>query len=222
MPSDQISSGPETMEYLYTLVEVANHLQIPLDTLRQWNQRFADFLGAETLAMPPRYTSADIAVLLTVQKYLDQGFDDDEVRIRLTPKRIIPPPVANALAPHHSHEITVSSDNPGVPTVVTDLLSTIANSQQSILNGQTTVREVVNVVVQDNFNLKDENRKLRDRVLEVERTFAEYQRREETRKERLEGRVRALEQTVTALQQQTAQLVQALRQRQAQRRGWFG
>jgi DNA-binding transcriptional MerR regulator len=211
------------MEYLYTLVEVANHLQIPLDTLRQWNQRFTDFLSAEALAMPPRYTSADIAVLLTVQKYLDQGFDDDEVRIRLTPKRIIPPPVANALAAHNSHEITVSSDNPGVPTVVTDLLSTIANSQQSILNGQTTVREVVNVVVQDNFNLKDENRKLRDRVLEVERTFAEYQRREETRKERLEGRVRALEQTVTGLQQQTAQLVQALRQRQqGQRRGWFG
>ena len=223
MPSDQASTGSETTEYLYTLVEVANHLQIPLDTLRQWNQRFTDFLGAEALVVPPRYTSADIAVLLTVQKYLDQGFDDDEVRIRLTPKRIIPPPVTTALAPHDNHAITISSDNPGVPTVVTDLLSTIANSQQSILNGQTTVREVVNVVVQDNFNLKDENRKLRDRVLEVERTFAEYQRREETRKERLEGRVRALEQTVTALQQQTAQLVQALRQRQqGQRRGWFG
>lgn len=210
------------MDYLYTLIEVANHLQIPLDTLRQWNQRFTPFLGAEALAMPPRFSSADIAVLLTIQKYLDQGCDDDEVRSRLTPKRIIPPPMTTALIPHDNHEITISGDNQGVPTVVTDLLSTIANSQQSILNGQTTVREVVNVVVQDNFNLKDENRKLRDRVLEVERTFAEYQRREETRKERLESRVRALEQIVTALQQQTAQLVQALRQRQARRRGWFG
>jgi DNA-binding transcriptional MerR regulator len=224
MPSDQALTDTATIEYFYTLVEVANHLQIPLDTLRHWNQRFAHFLGAEAMIAPPRYTSADIAVLLTVQKYLDQGFDDDEVRSHLTPKRITPqPPTATTLAPQETHTLAISDDNQGLPTLVADLISTIAKGQQSILNGQTTVREVVNVVVQDNFNLKDENRKLRDRILELERVFAEYQRREETRKERLEGRVRALEQTVTALQQQTAQLVQAFRQRQqANRRGWFG
>jgi DNA-binding transcriptional MerR regulator len=212
------------MEYFYSLAEVAGHLQIPLETLRHWNQRFTQFLGVEATAAVPQYTSADIGVLLTVQKYLDQGFDDDEVCSRLTPKRIVPqPPPSTALASTDSHELTLGGNNLGVPQVVADLLSTIANSQQSVLNGQSTVREIVNVVVQDNFNLKDENRKLRDRVLELERVFAEYQRREETRKERLEGRVRALEQTVMALQQQTAQIVQAFRQRQqTRRRGWFG
>lgn len=211
------------MEYFYSLAEVASHLQIPLETLRHWNQRFTHFLGAEAMAAIPQYTSADIAVLLTVQKYLDQGFDDEEVRSRLTPKRIVPQPsLSTALTSPESHELTVSGNTLGVPQVVADLLSTIANSQQSVLSGQSTVREIVNVVVQDNFNLKDENRKLRDRVLELERVFAEYQRREETRKERLEGRVRALEQTMLALQQQTAQIVQAFRQRQQTRRGWFG
>ena len=225
MPTDQEMTYPNTtygdpMEAFYSPAEVANHLQIPVDTLRQWNQRFTHFLSAEAVSASPRYTSADIAVLLTVQKYLEQGLDDDEVRSRLIPKRMAPP---TALAPAETHEITINRDSLGVPQVVADLLSTIANSQQSVLNGQTTVREIISVMVQDNFNLKDENRKLRDRLLELERVFAEYQRREETRKERLEGRVRALEQTMMALQQQTAQIVQAVRQRQqSRRRGWFG
>jgi len=220
MPNDQAISYTDAMEYFYSVAEVASHLQIQPETLRQWNQRFAQFLSTEVVALPPRYTSADIAVLLTIQKYLDQGFHDDEVRSRLIPKRIMPPTSSTALAPNETHGL-VLSDNLGMPQVVADLLSTIANSQQSVLSGQSTVRDIVNVMVQDNFNLKDENRKLRDRVLELERVFAEYQRREETRKERLEGRMRGLEQTVMALQQQTAQIVQALRQRQ-RRRGWFG
>src|SRR5690606_40696480 len=64
---------------------------------------------------------------------------------------------------------------------------------------QTCALPILGVVVQDNFNLKDENRKLRDRMLEMERALAEYQRREETRKERMEGRMRALEAMVGAL-----------------------
>ena len=222
MANDHDSMYTDTMEYFYSLAEVAGHLQISPETLRQWNQRFTQFLGVEALAASPRYTSADIAVLLTVQKYLDQGIADEEVRNRLTPKRIMPQTSTSiALAPPEIRELTLGDGNLPFPQVVADLLSTIAHSQQSVLTGQSTVREVVNVVVQDNFNLKDENRKLRDRILELERVFAEYQRREETRKERLEGRVRALEQTMVAIQQQTAQIVQAFRQRQPTRRGWF-
>lgn len=111
--------------------------------------------------------------------------------------------------------------NAALARMVGNALDALAGTQQAVLNGQATVREILNVVVQDNFNLKDENRKLRDRMLELERALAEYQRREETRKERLEGRLRALEATVAALQQQVAQLVQIQRQQQ-RRRGWFG
>ncbi|HXF60098.1 MAG TPA: hypothetical protein VNK95_00695 [Caldilineaceae bacterium] len=128
------------------------------------------------------------------------------------------PASANSTSLTHIPEVEV---NAALARMVGNALEALAGTQQAVLNGQSTVREILNVVVQDNFNLKDENRKLRDRMLELERALAEYQRREETRKERLEGRLRALEATVAALQQQVAQLVQIQRQQQ-RRRGWFG
>lgn len=100
-----------------------------------------------------------------------------------------------------------------------EMLSTVANSQQSMLNVQDSIREMLGVIAQDNFNLKHENRKLRERMLELERVISEHQRREETRKEMLEGRLRAVESTLSALQQQLAQLVQL--QRQRLRKNWF-
>jgi DNA-binding transcriptional MerR regulator len=198
----------------YSFTEVAHHLQVDQSTLREWNRRFAQFLVADMTGDTPRYSVADVAALVTVQKLLDQGFNDEQVIQFLTPKRIEvvkadPAPLA----------LNATETAAYLPQVVGDVISTIANSQQTVLNSQNAVREMVGVVVQDNFNLKDENRKLRDRMLEQERALAEYQRREETRKERLESRVRALENVVTALQQQVAQLVQIQRQR---RRGWFG
>lgn len=207
----------------FSLAEVANHLGITPATLADWQQRFGHLLVGANEESPKGYANADVAVLMAVQRLLDQGLDDSAIHQQLTPKRL-PPAGSNAITPVSTPALIHVDDN-GMPQVVADLLSTIANSQQTVLNSQSTVREIVNVVVQDNFNLKDENRKLRDRMLEMERALAEYQRREETRKERLEGRVRGLEQTVAALQQQVAQLVGVVRQqRQAQprRRGWFG
>lgn len=207
---------------VFSLAEVASHLGITPALLADWQQRFSHLLVGANEEGATRYSNADVAVLMAVQRLLDQGYDDSAIHQQLTPKRL-PPEGSHALTPVSPTLIQV--DDTGMPQVVADLLSTIANSQQTVLNGQSTVREIVNVVVQDNFNLKDENRKLRDRMLEMERALAEYQRREETRKERLEGRVRGLEQTVAALQQQVAQLVGVVRQqRQAQprRRGWFG
>lgn len=104
---------------------------------------------------------------------------------------------------------------------VSELLSTVANSQQSVLNTQDSLRETIGVVVQDNFNLKHENRKLRERMLEIERSLAEQQRREETRKEIFEGRLRAVEGTLAAMQQQLAQLVQFQRGRTRRNNNWF-
>jgi DNA-binding transcriptional MerR regulator len=206
----------EASEQGFTFAEVARHLHITPETLQGWNRRFAQLLVSDVNSDDPRYSTADVAALITVQKLIDQGFDDNQVNQFLTPKRIELTPPSTAL----TSTVTNTSDSSLLlPQMVGDVISTIANSQQTVLNSQSAMREMVGVVVQDNFNLKDENRKLRDRMLELERTLAEYQRREETRKERLESRVRALENTVIALQQQVAQLVQAARQR---RRSWFG
>jgi DNA-binding transcriptional MerR regulator len=215
--TERTSLRSETMEQTFTFAEVANHLRIEPVTLRAWNQRFANFLVSDVAGDEPRYSTADVAALISVQKLLEQGFTDEQVNQFLTPKRIeLVKAEPVALATHLHGDLTGETM---LPQMVSDVLSTIANTQQTVLNSQSTVREIVGVVVQDNFNLKDENRKLRDRMLELERALAEYQRREETRKERMESRLRALENTVVALQQQVVQLVQVQRQR---RRGWFG
>jgi len=210
----------------YSLMEVAKHLDISPEMLRTWNRRFAPLLSPTAAGDAPRYGAADIAVLRTVQTLLDEGYSDAEVQQNLTPRRIEPerpsaslPTVTTMLDDDAS---TASSTHAlAVPSVLGDMLGAIAGSQQTVLNSQASMREMVSVVVQDNFNLKDENRKLRDRMLELERGLAEYQRREETRKERLEARMRALEGTVSALQQQMAQFVQMQRAAQTKRRGWW-
>jgi DNA-binding transcriptional MerR regulator len=226
----------------YTFIEVANLLNVSPDTLRRLSLRFADYLseGANE-DDEPTYTRADVVALSSVQKLLAQGYDDEQIGDFLTipsgtgssgigSSGVIPfgspgevEPSLHSIVAYPAERRSRESAEAGstVSKTVNEILATISGSQQAVLNSQSTVREVVGVLVQDNFNLKDENRKLRERMLEVERSLAEYQRREETRKERLDGRLRALEGTMAALQQQVAQLVQIQRQ-QRKRRGWFG
>jgi DNA-binding transcriptional MerR regulator len=213
------SPNPNGSEQTFSTTEVAYHLQVTADTLRSWNRRFARFLSVQAGGDDPRYTTSDVAALVMVQKLIEQGLSDEQVGERMTPKRIVRDESPSlALSADQGRQI-VDAKATLLPQALGDILSAIASSQQSVLNSQSTVREVVGVVVQDNFNLKEENRKLRDRMLELERVLAEYQRREETRKERMENRLRALEGTVAALQQQIVQMVQI--QRAPKRRGWW-
>jgi flagellar capping protein FliD len=218
--ADPTAAHPNMAEPTYSATEVAYHLQVTADVLHSWNQRFARFLSAQANGQEPRYANADVAALVIVQKLLEQGFDDQQISERLTPKRLVRDETPTIGLNSDQGRQLVESKATLLPQALGDILSTIANSQQSVLNSQTTVREVMGVVVQDNFNLKEENRKLRERMLELERSLAEYQRREETRKERLESRLRALEGTMAAIQQQLAQVVQMQRQNQ-RKRGWW-
>ncbi len=215
------TDGSHSQEVAYTFTEVAYHLQVTPDMLRGWIRRFGPLLSASAKADDARFTTADVAALTMVQKLAEQGFKDEQITEQLTPKRFIREDLSSiALSADQSRQL-VEGKSALLPQALGDILSAIANSQQTVLNGQSTVREVVGVVVQDNFNLKDENRKLRERMLELERVLAEYQRREETRKERMESRLRAMEGTIAALQQQVAQLIQIQRQSQQKKRGWW-
>lgn len=214
------ASQTNTAQPAYSLIEVAKHLQVSPDVLRSWNVRFAQVLNLDPAAENPRYSSADVGVLLTIQKLIDQRLSDEQVIRQLMPRRIEPERSPAALAALAVQRAGEEGGISNAAQALTDVLSVIAGSQQSVLNSQSSMREMVTVVVQDNFNLKDENRKLRDRMLELERALAEYQRREETRKERMEARMRALEGTVAALQQQMAQFVQ-LQRSQARKRGFW-
>jgi flagellar capping protein FliD len=231
--SSAAGSDPSTTGF--TPAQVASHLQVSADGLERLCRRFGRYLSRDAAAPNATFSHADVAMLATVQRLLNQGYDDAQIDHSLTPPRVVAtetaPDIPTALAAtrvtgqdddgEDSSDANAGEPAAGLARLVGDAMNTLAGTQQAVLNNQSSLREMLNVVVQDNFNLKDENRKLRDRMLELERALAEYQRREETRKERSEGRLRALEATVAALQQQIAQLVQLQRQQQ-RRRGWFG
>ncbi len=225
----------------FSFTQMADHLQIEPRTLRAWNRHFAPALDADIDDDEPRYSGNDLAALTIAQRLLDRGQAFDEVLEHLAPSpsqdtpseladEIDLPPTDFSVREYAAPELPMSLENAegqsfAVSQMVGDAFRAIATGQQSMLNNQSNLRDTLGIVVQDNFNLKDENRKLRERMVEVERTLAEYQRREELRKERLESRVRALEGTVNALQQQVVQVMQALRRQpppQRKRRGFFG
>lgn len=208
----------------FSFTQVANHLNVTPDTLRRLTRRFDRHLSDGIYAAEPLFSPADVAALVTVQQLLNQGYDDEQIHQHLTPA-----PAGDAdsqetaaLAtsePYNTHLGTIPA--PGLPKAINDVLDTLVNGQKAVLNSQASVRDMLGVMAQDNFNLKEENRKLRERMLELERAHGEFMRRDEARRERQENRLRALEATVGALQQQVAQIVQAFR-RPAKRRGWFG
>ncbi len=197
-----------------TFSEVTELLDVAPGTLRRWIQRFSDFLKNTESDADSRFSASDVETLSIIRGLLSEGSTYEQITHRLN---VLHAPVEPA--PYESTpQAVVPFSAPQFPQAMGDLIYTMSDTQQAILNSQGALRDLMGVVVQDNFNLKEENRKLRERVLEVERVLAEYQRREETRKERLESRLRALEGTLGALQQQVAHWVHLQRER---RRGWF-
>ena len=86
-------------------------------------------------------------------------------------------------------------------TFLADTLHNVADSQQAVLNSQAANRELLGVVLQDNFNLKEENTRLRERMLELERQIGQLRRDEESRREslraELEARMHAMQRMVS-------------------------
>lgn len=194
--------------------EVTELLDVAPGTLRRWVQRFGSFLETGGVESSSRFSPSDVETLSIVRGLLAEGNTYEQIDQRLQAMRsaqggLIRTDPEGALA-------TVGAVQ--LPQALGEAVQTITSTQKAVLNSQKAIRDLLGVVVQDNFNLKEENRRLRERMLEMERNLAEYQRREETRKERLESRLRALEGTMGALQQQVAHWVQMQRQR---RRGWF-
>jgi DNA-binding transcriptional MerR regulator len=81
---------------------------------------------------------------------------------------------------------------------LTNTLTTLSDSQKSIINSQAANRELLGVLIQDNFNLKEENNRLRERILEVERDVAKTRQEEEWRREMLR---QEFESKITTVQQ---------------------
>lgn len=188
--------------------EVATQLQVSPSTLRRWSNEFGDFLsdtggrplpaeGGQTAHR--RYTDEDLETLMTIKGLLTEGLTYIQVgrrlealQMRQTAAEVVPDSgeeQVTALAPS---PMDASSYSPAV-SVLADTLHTVADGQQILLGSQQANRDLLTVVVQDNFSLKEENAKLRDRMLELERELAEIRRLDEARREAMEARLQQLE-----------------------------
>ena len=187
--------------------EVANQLQISPSTLRRWSNEFSDYLSDpagrptgedESRTAHRRYTDEDLETLMTIkgllaegQTYIQVGKRLEALQMRRSSGEVVQEdggPQVTALGPS-------LRESPFAPalTVLSDTLHTVADGQQLLLGSQQANRELLTVVLQDNFNLKEENAKLRDRMLELERDVVELRRHEDARRDSLEARIRRLE-----------------------------
>jgi len=171
--------------------EVASRLEISPSTLRRWSEEFSEFLSPEADSSEGkqhrRYSDEDLAALITVKGLMAEGLTYDQVRERLSEQP------AGKKPDSPGSMVTTDAALPLAPamTFLADTLHNVADSQQAVLNSQAANRELLGVVLQDNFNLKEENTRLRERMLELERQVAQLRRDEEARSESLRAEFEA-------------------------------
>jgi DNA-binding transcriptional MerR regulator len=191
--------------------EVATQLEVSPSTLRRWSNEFADSLSdaagrPESASGSPtahrRYTDDDLETLMTIKGLLAEGMTYVQVGKRLDALRLrhAPEEADGADGADESGQVRALGpslrDSPvytPAVTVLADTLHTVADGQQLLLGSQQANRDLLSVVLQDNFTLKEENAKLRDRMLDLERDLAEIRRQESVRRDAFESRLKELE-----------------------------
>lgn len=165
--------------------EVAERLEVSAATLLRWSEEFAEFLSRDH--QQTGYSDEDVTRLATIKALVAEGLTTDQVRQRLK---------EDSCRPEGSEATELVAASPGLPlnpavALVTDALHNVATGQQAVLNSQAANRELLGVVLQDNFNLKEENVRLRERMLDLERQIAQLRRDEESRREALRSEMEA-------------------------------
>lgn len=193
--------------------EMAAQLQVSPSTLRRWSNEFSDYLSGTAGQPSPtsggqashrRYTDADLETLLTIKGLLAEGLTYTQVGKRLDALRLRSGLAGVATGGEPGQETALQpmmrEAGPAAPvvTVLADTLHTVAEGQQLLLGSQQANRDLLTVVLQDNFTLKEESAKLRDRMLELERSLAEIQRLEGARRETVDARLARFEEQLRA------------------------
>jgi DNA-binding transcriptional MerR regulator len=210
---------------------VARELDVSAATLRRWSEKFSDYLSQEATSSGRgrshrRYTDSDLTTLRIVKELMSNGMTYEQVHQQLAVHVAMLEGVQGAGGSPESNvddfaetgeteeKSLVASNGNESPAVafLTNTLATLSDSQKSILNSQAANRELMGVLIQDNFNLKEENNRLRERILEVERSLAQTRQEGEWQREALRQEVDAKLMTVQQLAAEaitTAQTVQA-------------
>jgi DNA-binding transcriptional MerR regulator len=180
--------------------QVAARLDISASTLRRWSKEFAPFLS-QTAGYPElssnggmshrRYTDEDLETLIIIKGLLAEGYSYRQVAKRLEAMRVGEVTQSDVYA-----VVATEGEKLGLApamAVLSDTIHTVADGQQMLLHSQQASRDLLGVIIQDNFNLKEENARLRERMLRLEREISEIKRKEDERRGTVEERLLQLE-----------------------------
>lgn len=198
---------------------VARELDVSPATLRRWSDEFADYLSRSADSAQGRshrrYSEQDMATLTLVKELMNNGMTYEQVRQQLAQQPLGSNEASLPLSPTPDTEdhfdrneetglVTASDGESPAIAFLTNTLMALSDGQKSILNSQAANRELMGVLIQDNFNLKEENNRLRERILEVERNAAQTRQEEEWRREALR---QELDSKIASVQQLAVQAV---------------
>lgn len=175
---------------LKTFQQTATELNVSVNTLKRWAKDFAPFLSPSGPASGDganrRFAEDDVAVLRRVKEQLAGGASTEEVIEQLHAEGRGETSTSSALAPRDSMQ------SAGF-VVLTDTLRAMIENQQTIQNSLQVNRNLQGVIIQDNFNLKEENMKLRERMQRLEQELAEARKRDADYRLMLEQRLARVE-----------------------------
>lgn len=175
-----------------SLNDAAGELTVSANTLKRWAKDFEQFLSPSGASNGVRrFTSDDVGILRRVKDQLSDGLSTDEVVEMFQSEGLGEPG-----SPSGSTALAMR-DSPGSQgagfVVLTDTLRAMIENQQAIQNSLQVNRNLQGVIIQDNFNLKEENMKLRERMQRVEQELEDLRKRDVDNRITLEQRLAMLE-----------------------------
>ncbi len=178
-----------------TTTEIASELAVSPQTLKNWTKEFAPFFSAPGASADGsrRYTDEDEAVLKQIKDHLAAGLTFEE-----TAEELRNAGYADVLEGEQSRgPLSITSAQQGF-SVLTDTLRAMIENQQTIQNSLQVNRNLLGVIIQDNFNLKEENSKLRERMLKLEHELSDVKKRDSDYRLYLEQRINRMDAALRA------------------------
>ena len=176
---------------LKTFQQSATELNVSVNTLKRWTKDFAPFLSPSGPVSGDgasrRFADEDLVVLRRIKEELASGQSTEEVIEQLHAEGR-GETVASALATREAS----SGQSVGF-VVLTDTLRAMIDNQQAIQSSLQINRNLQGVIIQDNFNLKEENMKLRERMQQMEHEMSELRKRDADYRLMLEQRLARVE-----------------------------
>lgn len=172
-----------------TFQQASTELGISTSTLKRWAKDFAPFLtpagalGGDGAMR--HFDPDDLVVLHRVKEQLAGGLSTEEVVEQLH---------AEGRGETVAMAMTARDNGQSAGFVVlTDTLRAMIENQQTIQNSLQVNRNLQGVIIQDNFNLKEENMKMRERMQKLEQELGDLRKRDADHRLLLEQRLARLE-----------------------------